>query len=95
MLLKGQDRSSTLEACLNAATDYQLGEAEAIAIVEQQIAAIAENWAEVCRLADVSPVDRALFASRQFLNGYCLSGIEDRHVGLRDVFMQAVSQIQA
>lgn len=95
MLIKGEDRSSTLETCLSAAADYQLSEAEALAVIEGQIAAIAENWAETCDTANVTPADRALFAGRQFLNSYCMGGLEDRHKDLRDVFTQAVGTIQA
>jgi len=95
MLIKGEDRSSTLETCLSAAADYQLSEAEALAVIEGQIAAIAENWAETCDTAKVTPADRALFAGRQFLNSYCMGGLEDRHKDLRDVFTQAVGTIQA
>lgn len=94
MLIKGQDRSSTMEACLNAAMDYQLTETQALTVIEDQIATIAENWAATCDAAKVTPTDKALFAGRQFLNGYCLSGVEDRHKGLRDVFHQAVGEIQ-
>lgn len=94
MLIKGEDRSSTLEACLNAAADYQLSEAEALDLIEGQITTIAENWAETCAAAEVTPTDQALFAGRQFLNSYCMGGLEDRHKGLRDIFTQAVARIQ-
>jgi hypothetical protein len=41
MLIKGHGRASTLATCLAAAPDYHLKEAEAAALVEQQITAIA------------------------------------------------------
>ncbi|WP_425404327.1 type II toxin-antitoxin system HipA family toxin [Hwanghaeella sp.] len=94
MLIKGEDRSSTLETCLSAAADYQLSEAEALAVIETQITTIAEHWAETCAEAEVSPVDQALFAGRQFLNSYCMAGLEERHKSLRDVFTQAAATIQ-
>ena len=42
-----------------------------------------------------SRMNRSLFAGRQFLNSYCMGGLEDRHKDLRDVFTQAVARIQA
>lgn len=85
MLIKGDGRASTLATCLAAAPDYHLKEAEAAALIEQQITAIAEQWRAVCEEAELSPVDRKLFAGRQFLNNYALEGL-DGHKALRDAF---------
>lgn len=88
MLIKGEGRASTLTTLLAAAPDYHLKEAEAAALIEHQITTIAERWQEVCDEADLSPVDRKLFAGRQFLNSYALEGLDD-HKALQDAFRAA------
>lgn len=88
MLIKGEGRASTLATLLAAAPDYHLKEAEAAALIEHQIATIANLWQEVCDEADLSPVDRKLFAGRQFLNSYALEGL-DNHKALQDTFRAA------
>ncbi len=94
MLIKGNGRASTLATLLSAATDYHLKEAEAAALIEHQITTIAQSWQEVCNEADVSPVDRKLFAGRQFLNTYALEGLDD-HKALQDAFIMARSMLLA
>lgn len=76
MLIKGDARASTLATCLNAAPDYHLNDSEAAALIEQQIESIAQHWPSICDDADLSPVDRKLFAGRQFLNLYALEGLD-------------------
>lgn len=88
MLIKGDGRASTLATLLAAAPDYHLKEAEADALIEHQITTIAKFWQEVCDEADLSPVDRKLFAGRQFLNSYALEGLDD-HKALQDAFRTA------
>jgi len=89
MLIKGNDgRTSTLATLLAAAPDYHLKEAEAAALIEHQIKTIAELWQDVCEEADLSPVDRKLFAGRQFLNIYAVDGL-DNHKALQDAFHAA------
>ena len=88
MLIKGESRASTLATLLAAAPDYHLKEAEAAALIEHQITTIAEHWQGVCDEADLSPVDRKLFAGRQFLNSYALEGLNG-HKALPDAFRTA------
>ncbi|UYZ10756.1 type II toxin-antitoxin system HipA family toxin [Agrobacterium salinitolerans] len=88
MLIKGEGRASTLATLLAAAPDYHLKEAKAAALIEHQITTIAKFWQEVCDEADLSPVDRKLFAGRQFLNSYALEGLDD-HKALQDAFRTA------
>ncbi len=57
-------------------------------LIEHQITTIAKRWQEVCDEADLSPVERKLFAGRQFLNSYALEGLDD-HKALRDAFQTA------
>jgi serine/threonine-protein kinase HipA len=85
MLIKGEGRASTIATLLAAAPDYHLKEAEAAVLIEHQITTIAEYWQEVCDEADLSHVDRQLFAGRQFLNLYALEGL-DNHKALQDNF---------
>ena len=76
MLIKGDGRASTLATCLAAAPDYHLKAADAAALIEHQVTTIAEHWQILCAEAELSPVDRRLFAGRQFLNRYALDGLE-------------------
>lgn len=88
MLIKGEARASTLATCLAAAPDYHLKETEAAALIEQQITTIAETWQAICDDAQLSPVDRTLFAGRQFLNSYALENLTG-HKALQDVYRAA------
>jgi serine/threonine-protein kinase HipA len=94
MLIKGDGRASTLATLLAAAPDYHLKEAEAAALIEHQIKTIAEHWQQVCDEADLNPVDRKLFAGRQFLNSYALEGL-DSHRALQDAFRAAHATLLA
>lgn len=86
MLIKGDNRISTLANCLAAAPDFLLTDNEALDIITHQIATIAGDWDAICALADLSVTDKALFGGRQFLNPYCVSGLGPEHEALRDVF---------
>lgn len=88
MLIKGEARASRLAICLSAAPDFHLSETEAAALIERQIAVIADNWGSICDEAGLSQVDRRLFAGRQFLNSYALEGLEG-HAALRGAFEAA------
>lgn len=94
MLIKGDNRASKLSTLLAAAPDYHLKETEAIALIERQITTIAERWQEACAQAELSPVDRKLFAGRQFLNSYAIEGL-DTHKALRDTFLAARNVLTA
>jgi len=94
MLIKGEGRASTLAICLAAAPDYHLKEAEAVALIEQQIVTIANQWQTACDQAELTPVDRKLFAGRQFLNSYALEGLTGRKE-LRDAFEAAQAALIA
>lgn len=93
MLIKGENRMSTLATCLIAAPDFHLNEAEALAIMEKQIGTIADNWNAVCDEAALTDVDKKLFAGRQFLNPYCSEGLGEEHAALTAVFGDARAQI--
>ncbi|ACS60026.1 MULTISPECIES: type II toxin-antitoxin system HipA family toxin [Rhizobium] len=88
MLIKGDGRASTLATLLASAPDYHLKEAEAAALIENQVTMIAANWPAVCAEAELSPVDRNLFAGRQFLNSYAFEGLEGQKA-LKDAFRAA------
>ncbi|MGO1164908.1 type II toxin-antitoxin system HipA family toxin [Brucella sp. C7-11G] len=94
MLIKGDNRASTLTTLLAAAPDYHLKEAEAAALIEHHIATIANLWQDVCDEADMTPVDRTLFAGRQFLNSYALEGLGS-HKALQDAFSAARDTLMA
>jgi serine/threonine-protein kinase HipA len=67
-------RMSQVAGCIERAGIYQLSEAEARQIVDNQIEMIEGQWDEVCDLAGLTEVERAGFWKRQFLNPYSLEG---------------------
>lgn len=93
MLIKGETRASTITTCLAAAADFHLTEAEAAALIEAQIATIAETWRAVCEEAALSPVDQKLFAGRQFLNPYCIEGLTEEYAALTAKFQDARARL--
>ncbi len=88
MLIAGQDRSSRLATCLEAARHFLVADDEAIAIVGAQLCCIGEHWDAVCDEAALSQTDRNLFSVRQFLNPYCLEGLGENSV-LKETFLAA------
>ncbi len=66
-------------------TDATPEEAEAAALISHQITTIAAHWHATCDEADLSPVDRKLFAGRQFLNEYALENLTGQKA-LHDVY---------
>lgn len=74
MLISGNNRSSTMKSCLNAAHHFLLSESEAKVIIDKQVDAIESNWTAVCDEAGLSEVDRQLFWKRQFLNPFGFKG---------------------
>lgn len=75
MLIKDSANASTLATVLAAAPAFLLKDAEAVALIEHQITTIATHWQSTCDEANLTPVDRRLFAGRQFLNEYALEGL--------------------
>ncbi|PZX05555.1 type II toxin-antitoxin system HipA family toxin [Celeribacter halophilus] len=88
MLIKGENRMSTLQSCLLAASDFLLTDDDATAVIADQISTIAGEWNAICDHAKLTETDRKLFAGRQFLNTYCIEGL-DGHAALRDMFLAA------
>jgi serine/threonine-protein kinase HipA len=88
MLIDGEDRASKIASLLAAAPAYHLAEADAAALIEHQVKTIAEKWENACAEADVTIVDRKLFAKRQFLNDYAIESLQS-HKALRETFLSA------
>jgi len=93
MLIKGENRFSTLATCLSAAPDFLLNDEQATAIIERQITDISEYWTATCEEAALSHTDQALFAGRQFMNTFCLYDLGDGHTALKRTFEHARAQI--
>ncbi|WP_245798093.1 type II toxin-antitoxin system HipA family toxin [Chromohalobacter japonicus] len=93
MLIKGENRMSTLHSCLAAAPDFLLNDQQAQAIIENQLVTIARAWDGVCEQAKLTETDRRLFAGRQFLNSYCIEGLGAAHSTIRDGFAAARAQL--
>ena len=75
MLIAGDNRTSTLAACLEAAPSFQLGEKAAKEIIDRQIGAIRDAWDDICEEAALTEVERNLFGRRIFLNDYIFEGM--------------------
>ena len=93
MLIKGENRMSTLHSCLAAAPDFLLNDTEAKSIIENQLATIAREWNGLCEEAKLTETDRKLFAGRQFLNSYCVEGLGGEHSALLEGFEAARAQL--
>ncbi|GEN29196.1 phosphatidylinositol kinase [Halovibrio variabilis] len=93
MLIKGENRMSTLHSCLAAAPDFLLNDTEVKSIIENQLATIASEWNGLCEEAKLTETDRKLFAGRQFLNSYCTEGLGLEHSALLEGFEDARAQL--
>ena len=74
MLIVGDNRMSTLAACLEAAPNFQLGEKAAKNIIARQIGTLREGWDDLCEEAALTEVERRLFSQRIFLNDFIFEG---------------------
>lgn len=77
MLITGDNRASTLAACLQAAPHFQLSEKAAKEIIIRQITAIRDAWDEICEEAALATVERNLFEQRIFLDDFIFEGAPD------------------
>jgi serine/threonine-protein kinase HipA len=74
MKISGDNNLSQIVSCLSAAENFLLSQEEAMAITEDLIQSIANNWDAVCDSAELNEADRNLFWKRQFLNPYAFEG---------------------
>ena len=68
------ERSAQLINVLKAAPHFHIDETDARNMIDHQVAAIRDNWKEVCDLAGMKEIERAYFAGRQILNSYAFEG---------------------
>lgn len=85
MLITGDNRSSRIATCIDAAHHFFLPENDAIEIVKEQLNCIAENWNAVCDEAKLIAVERNLFWGRQFLNPYAFTALAGTRVSIGDL----------
>jgi serine/threonine-protein kinase HipA len=76
MLIRGDNRFSRLDACLDAANQFLLSHDEARAVIDGQIDCIRMHWDAVCDEAGLTAVDKALLWKRQFLNPFAFEGYD-------------------
>ncbi len=77
MLLIGENRTSRLSTCLEAAVHFLLTEKAAVELIERQIVETHANWAGICDEAELSEIDKGLMWGRQFLNPYVFEDSPD------------------
>lgn len=92
MLIEGNDRMSRISSCLHAARHFLLSRAQAIAIVEHQVASIIEHWNSVCDEAALTDTDRAFLWGRQFLNTFAFEDLDGDAIHLKTMADKARSQ---
>lgn len=85
MAIIGQNRSSQLATCLDAAHLFLLSRAEAIAVIERLVSKIGEHWDSVCAAATLGAVDRQLLATRAFLVPYAFEYLDGDAMHLRQL----------
>jgi len=74
MLIRGDNRRSRLDVCVDAADQFLLAGHEACNIIDAQIDCIRMHWDAVCDEAELTTVDKALLWQRQFLNPHAFEG---------------------
>ncbi len=74
MLIVGDNRRSTLAACLEAAPNFQLGEKAAKDTIARQIGTVRDAWDDICEEAALTEVEGNLFGQQIFLNDYIFEG---------------------
>lgn len=74
MFITENDKSSRLETCLQASSNFLLKRNEALTVVEYLMSKIAENFTRVCDEGDVTEVDRSLMRRTQFFTDYAFDG---------------------
>jgi serine/threonine-protein kinase HipA len=70
MLIMGEQRSSQISLCLEAAPLFLLDVDDATELVGNQIKTIKKFWTEICDAAALTEVDRNFMWRRQFLNAF-------------------------
>ncbi len=75
MLIVGDNRTSTLATCLEAAPNFQLSERAAKDIIARQVGSIRDAWDDICEEAALTEVERNLFGQRVFLNDFAFEGM--------------------
>lgn len=68
------ERTAQLINVLRAAPHFHIDQKDARDTIDQQVAAICDNWNEVCDLAGMKNAERGYFAGRQILNTYAFEG---------------------
>jgi serine/threonine-protein kinase HipA len=77
MSINGMDKSSRLVTCLQAAEHFMLTKQEAAQVIAQVRGGIDQHLLEVCREAELTPVEQQLFCERLFNNPYAFEGYQD------------------
>jgi serine/threonine-protein kinase HipA len=84
MLISETNRMSRLDVCLEAARHFLLTEKEAVAIIEQQLETMSNQWEAVCDDAGLNETERHFFWGRQFCNPYVFYGLPQNLTYLAD-----------
>lgn len=84
MLIAGEQRSSRIATCLDAAPAFQLSQAQATTIAMHQVKVIRDQWDAVCGEAHLSAVDRRVLWRKQFLNPFAFDGAPAKIAALVD-----------
>lgn len=72
MKILGDNRFSRLTVCVDAAARFQLSEAAARGIIDEQLQVIGQHWQGVCEQARLGEAERNALWGRQFFNPFAL-----------------------
>jgi len=93
MRIWGEQRQSRISSCLRVADQFLLSPSQVREIVERQLMTIAEHWEEVCIDAELTSVDRALLAGRQFLNPYVFEDLEVGETSIKSLAVEVKASL--
>lgn len=77
MLIQGNNKSSKVTTCIEAANLFQLSKEKAISIIKNQIEIIEAEYENICVEANLSSIERKFFWQRQFLNPFALQDFSE------------------
>lgn len=74
MFITGENRSSKLIVCLEAAGHFRLSQKRAEEVIEGQLVAIRKHWPAVREEAELTPTEQHMLWGRQILNPFIFEG---------------------
>lgn len=77
MFISETDKRSRLETCIQASNQFLIKRKDALTIVEELMATVAENFSKVCNEGELVEVDRSLMHKTQVFSDYAFEGLNE------------------